>query len=50
MGRLSDWILSKLEVWGAKIHVYAWNKRFSKRKWIRYQGSRTGFIYTLRKD
>jgi hypothetical protein len=49
MGRLSNWFLSILERWGAKIHVYAWNKRWGKRNWIRYQGSRTGFLYTLRK-
>ena len=29
---MKDWILALIEKYGSKVHVWAWNKRWGKRK------------------
>ena len=50
MGWLRDKFLGFIESMGSKLNSWAWDKRWSKRNDIRYVGTRTGKVYTLKKN
>ena len=46
---MKDYILSIIESLSAKINVWAWNKRWKERPYIKYMGT-TGKIYKFFKE
>ena len=50
MGWLRDKFLGFIESMGSKLNSWAWDKRWKNRDHHRYIGTRTGKVYTLKKN